>query len=73
MKMSPCIRSFHSSAVPAGRTPPVQNDSQSLLVACPEPIEGCAETVGHLAVARCGEQEAGVSTVRGLIDLPLDV
>ena len=48
MKMSPVIRSFHSSAVPAGRTPPVQNDSQSSFEACLEPIEGHAEMVGHM-------------------------
>jgi hypothetical protein len=60
MKMSPLICSFHSSAICLGRTPPVWNDSQSLFQACPEPMLGCVEMIGHLAVA------SGVDRKRGL-------
>lgn len=50
MKTRPLICSFHPSAVPAGKTPPVWNGSQSLFQAYLEPIEGYEEMVGHLAV-----------------------
>lgn len=59
--MSPLIRSFHSSAVPAGITPPVRNDSQSSFAARPEPIEGCVEMAGHLAVASAVDRKRGLA------------